>query len=214
SALVAMFIGVEAGLAFYLHYTSALFVAVNGLILMLDWLRGPRPAQRELLAWTAAASAFAVLTQPALFQILHLVSHRHILASHFEPVSLEQSLVRFNAARYVFMGLPFVAALSYVMGEADVKKDRSFPYAVMLMLWFLVPCVTAWALGRLGLLQVNIDRYVIASSTACALLPAVGICTICPGRRPRAIAFALLLAVLTFWEIRLIVLEKWVAPVN
>src|SRR5262245_12523952 len=36
SSLLAMFIALNAALLFYLHYTSALFVAVNGLILMLD----------------------------------------------------------------------------------------------------------------------------------------------------------------------------------
>jgi hypothetical protein len=214
SPKLAMLIALNATLLFYLHYTTALFVAVNGLILLLDWLRGPGPSRREWLAVTAAAAAFAVLIEPALSQILYLISNRHTLASHFEPVSLEQSLVRFNAARYVFLGLPFAAALSYVMGEADAKKDRSFPCVVMLMLWFLVPCVTAWGLGKLGLLQVNIDRYVIGSAAACALLPAVGICTICPGRRPRAIAFAVLLTLLTLWETRLIICEKWGAPIN
>jgi hypothetical protein len=128
--------------------------------------------------WLDEASVFVIASLPVFAQLLHLYSTKNILGSFLEPIGLEESVGRFNIVRHLVLALALAAVLNYAFGEAVAppeKNSTGMKYVVMLVLWFLVPPISAWALDKAGFLRINLDRYGIASSTACVLLPVVAI---------------------------------------
>jgi len=201
---LALMATANAVLLFYLHYTCALFAGIDFLIIVLGWMRGPGPSRKEVKILASSLILFAVATLPAISQILYLLSVRKTLGSFIVPNTLEDSIFRFNVKYYCFVIFTLAAVLSFACGDRVAPRknaEQTFARLVMLLLWFFLPCLAAWAFGRVRLIQVDLDRYVIGSSIACALLPAVGVSLICVGRRARVITFVILVMSI-LWQVR------------
>jgi hypothetical protein len=199
----AILMGLNAALLFYLHYTTALFFAVNALLLLLGWIRGPGPSRGEVAGLAAGVAVFAIASLPALPQLLYLVSNKNTLGDFIGPMTLEASVGRFNLLRHVLLPLAFGVVAGHVAGPPPGRPGEAaapgLSELVMVLLWFLVPLVSAWLLGKLGLVRININRYVISSSVACVLLSVTAIRCACSGRA-RILTYAFLILMTLIWS--------------
>ena len=178
----------NAALLFYLHYTSALFILVDGLLLVLSWIRGPLPSRKELGALVIAGAAFAVSIIPAMTRIAYLLSNKGALAVHLTIPSFTDSLTRFNVSLYV-IAFPILALLVSFIFEKHSdelrhpgEQGRNFrDNATRLALWGFVPSVLVYLFAKLGLVNITLDRYVISSSVASMLIPSLLLVSLCFG---------------------------------
>jgi 4-amino-4-deoxy-L-arabinose transferase-like glycosyltransferase len=196
----AVLLGLNAALLFYLHYTTALFTAVNVLILIVVWIRGQARSRQMVRDLALGAAVFLIASLPLIPQLAHLTHHRHVLGDFIKPNTIESSVIRFNLVRYILFPLAFGAVVAYLVaarkGRREEKPVSDSPYLVMTLLWFLVPPIAAWMLARVGLVNINLGRYLAASSVACVLLSVLVIRSVFPGRVGVATLIFLILGVL------------------
>lgn len=182
----AILLGLNAALLFYLHYTTALFAAVNVLIVMIAWLRGELPWRRGVADMALAAAVCLAASLPLIPQLLYLSHNRRVLGSFLPSKSLETTLLQFHTFRYIVFPLVLATIVGCLVGakkeNPTEKAGSNSLYLVMALLWFLVPPTVVWGLDSAHLVQINRDRYLITSYAACVLVSIVALQSLFPGR--------------------------------
>jgi hypothetical protein len=174
----AVLLTLNAALLFYMHYTAALFLAVNVLLVLLSWTRSPGPTKRELCDIFVSTLLFVVASSAMAYQLWHLFTIREAFDSFVHPLTPDESVTRFNVVRYLLIPLAFGIVVSYLIGLSDIRPEPSAWASfvvVACLLWYVAPPLAAWCLAKVNVINVNLPRYLIATSTACVMLSVTAI---------------------------------------
>jgi mannosyltransferase len=175
-----------AALLFHLHYTAAL-VLVAELVLLLPWSM-QREARYPLRHLALDLALIAVLCLPAVLHLGYVFGRRENWASFVPQTPLDK----------LFDVLPWSAAAGYV--AAALILSRFFPLprdgndrfelhrrgALLVLAWLLVPLALTWLTTATDLARLFFHRYLIASAPAAAIL-AAATAALAPSRWGRAV---------------------------
>lgn len=178
---------VLSALLVHLHYTTALLVGGELLVLLPLAVRAQRRAPQSRLAWrwVCDLALLLVLVSPALPHMLEISQRRAVWSSFVRPRPLGALFDYLHAGRY--LGLAGAAALlSWLTGAMDASRsdcptdhtDRKrtlsswrFVSLVVLAFW-LIPLLVAWAATQWQLVPLLHNRYLIALAALPLLLSA------------------------------------------
>ena len=181
----ALLVAMSAAVLFYLHYTSAILIMVDGLLLIMSWVRGPAPTRKELRSLAVAGALFTIVVMPAIARIVYLLSNKGVLVVQ-SPPAFADTFSRFFMSSYV-IGITILCLFAnFILNRKPDPTHNSAsldPTSTLgLSLWAFLPPLIVYLLDRAGLVNITLDRYLIASSVAAILLVSLILRVVSSGR--------------------------------
>jgi len=200
---------VGAALLFHLHFTSALLFPAELLFWFVARVRRLMPVRYTVRQLTLDLALIGVLWLPAARTIGGVFGRRHNWEAFIpqEPfwhflfwLSWSMAALWVLAAvlvdRYA-IELPRIRSNSPDAGGPSPEAIRLRTFAILCLLWLLVPLTLAWLTTSLNLARLFFARYVVAAAPAAILLTAT--CARLAPSRPARIFVGLLLAGAALW---------------
>jgi mannosyltransferase len=164
-------------LLFYLHYTTALLLAAEAIVVVAAWLRSPKPsAEGQSIAWKwwlVDAVGLMLLCLPAIPHLAAIYERRQNWEGF---IGVQPAWAIVTLLPWSWGGVVVAAALGWLRlqrqaGNSSSDGPQIAPLAAALI-WLFVPVSLAWLATAADVARLFFARYLIASAPAALLLVA------------------------------------------
>ena len=159
-----------AVLQFYLHYTSALFVAAELAFVLVILIANGRSAFR-LLPLTADLAIIAVAVLPAAQHLQDIAAHREQWEQFIPPPTVASLFRTLQLDVYLLPTIAIIVGGILLQGlrkPTTVRNSESYPRQATWLVFclLLVPTLLAWVANRQHVAALFLRRYLVSSLVA------------------------------------------------